>query len=725
MRNILKIWIMISFISLSSYLHAQDGSGSRPALFKKAKVELQGSNESLIRMFSKHGLLLKSMALFSDRGFKANIEIPSLLDGLLYFELPFNKEYAIHCLEAGYVLVLAPTNQSVDRSKPLLDNGFTKIDSVPPFILFYDKPENTVSVFSKSLKKDEKLTLPAWSIVTGFEVNRLEPGGELLYNGIRLPKHWPPIVDWSINGPMNVPYLTHKPELININVGRQLFVDDFLIEKTDLKIEYHYPQKYEGNPILKPETDIEKKGLNNLALAGPKSGGLWWNEEKKLFELWYEAGWVTTLAYATSKDGLHWQRPNLSLNPGTNQILPSEIKPDSWTVVRDYNATKPNETYKVFLRGGAARDRARAFVTGNATDFGKMYEMGITGDRSTMFYNPFRQKWIYSLRWLSPEGKRSRAYWESDDYLKGMQWLPDEPYDWARADKLDPPYPGSEEDAQLYNLDAVAYESIMLGFFEILNGPNNEVLAAKGFPKSTGLNFAYSRDGFHWHRPDRKMAIDSENKPAWDRGYVQSLGNLLTVRGDKLWFYYIGFAGDEKVKLGDPGVKNSMYSGLYANGATGLAFLRRDGFISLNSDAGSSGLLLTRPVKFSGKYLFVNVDAPQGELIAEVVDMEGKTIAPFTFENCIGVKGNTTISKIGWKGESDLSILNDKPVRFRFKVKNGKFYSFWVSRDDTGRSDGYIGGGGPGFSTNVDNVGIKAYEAEKKMSPLYKDKIAQ
>ena len=135
--------------------------------------------------------------------------------------------------------------------------------------------------------------------------------------------------------------------------------------------------------------------------------------------------------------------------------------------------------------------------------------------------------------------------------------------------------------------------------------------------------------------------------------------------------------------------------------------------------------MLTRPVKFSGKYLFANIDASGGELIAEIVDIEGKAIAPFTFENCIPLKGNTTISKIGWKSGDDLSVFNDKPVRFRFKLKNGKFYSFWVSRDNTGRSDGYIGGGGPGFSSNVDNVGLKAYEAEKNESPLYRRKDQQ
>ena len=53
--------------------------------------------------------------------------------------------------------------------------------------------------------------------------------GELLYNGIRLPKQWPPHTqNPNCLEPMPLPYLEHSPEVIPIDVGRQLFVDDFL-----------------------------------------------------------------------------------------------------------------------------------------------------------------------------------------------------------------------------------------------------------------------------------------------------------------------------------------------------------------------------------------------------------------------------------------------------------------------------------------------------------------
>ena len=687
---------------------------SANALFAsdRASVRVISEQPSRVGMFSSDSTLKKSMFLFTDRGFKAVERFPSLLDNMLFYELAIKESHTYECIASGDILALSPANPKVDRTAALTKLGFALVPDIKPFQLFGENPGDVVGVFSKHLTAGERFTPPVWTVIAGFSVPQAPRQGELLYNGIRLPREWPPRIDWTTNTPMRVPYLEAPPKLISIDVGRQLFVDDFLIEQSDLTREYHHPVKYEKNPVLKPETVIEHSGVNGLAVAGPKSGGLWWNPEKKLFELWYEAGWVSTIAYATSRDGLTWERPNLPLKAGTNQILPDTVKPDSWTVVRDYRTTDPKQAYKVFLRGGGNRDRARAFVSEDGIDWGTPIDSGITGDRSTMFYNPFRKVWVYSLRWSSPGG-RSRAYWECDVFLQGMQWLPDEPMPWARTDSLDLPDPRIGDKPQLYNLDAVAYESIMLGFFEILHGPPNDVNAAKGLPKNTGLNFAYSRDGFHWHRPDRTMAINSEQRPVWDRGYVQSLGNICVVRGDKLWFYYIGFAGDENLKCGDPKIKMtiSMQSGLYANAATGVAFLRRDGFISLNAYA-KSGTLTTRPVTFSGKHLFVNLDAPQGTLIAEALDMHGKPIEPFTFTNSVPISGDSTLQQMRWSGGDDLSPLAGRAVRFCFKLTNGKFYAFWVSRDASGRSDGYVAGGGPGFTCDLDTVGKAALDAE-------------
>ena len=150
--------------------------------------------------------------------------------------------------------------------------------------------------------------------------------GELLYNGIRLPKQWPPLMDNSKTGPrkpMRVPYLEHPPQVIPIDVGRQLFVDDFLIEHTDLTRTYHHAERYAGNPILKPETKLEiGEQLSSNGNRGPSAtlfqDGVWFDPKDQLFKLWYHAGVLNKFsktAYVTSKDGLTWDmRDSFSQN---------------------------------------------------------------------------------------------------------------------------------------------------------------------------------------------------------------------------------------------------------------------------------------------------------------------------------------------------------------------------------------------------------------------------
>jgi len=534
--------------------------------------------------------------------------------------------------------------------------------------------------------------------------------GERLYNGIVLPKEWPPrTVDPKDTSPMAAPYLENRPAHVPIDVGRQLFVDDFLVETSSLKRVFHRPEKYAGNPVLKPETPLELNGTFDDS-AVVKGGGLWWDPAEQIFKLWYEAGWLKTIAYATSRDGLHWERPALDVNPGSNQVLPPDLVYDSGNVVPDWDATDPLQRYKLFFRKPGGNIPGMSLTSPDGIHWTNRVQTGVCGDRSTMFYNPFRKKWVYSLR--SGFRGRSRDYWESDEFLAGAKWKQGGPVRWAAADRDDPKDPEIQRVPQLYNVDAVAYESIMLGFFEIHHGPENDVCEKKGLPKITDLNFAYSRDGFHWDRPDRRAHIASERwaRDAWDRGYVQPLGNLCTVRGDTLWFYYSGFRGD-------PAKTNrvNQLNGMHQSGATGVAFLRRDGFASLEA-GGEVGTVTTRPVIFNGSRVFVNAAAKGGELRVEILDEAGQPVAPYTLANCRPVAVDSTLAPVVWDGAEEVSALRGKPVRLRFSLRQAALYAFWVSRDATGRSDGYVAGGGPGFTGVTDTVGRAALEAEERLN---------
>ena len=51
--------------------------------------------------------------------------------------------------------------------------------------------------------------------------------------------------------------------------------------------------------------------------------------------------------------------------------------------------------------------------------------------------------------------------------VEGAKWEAGEPPLWVGADSLDPPREDLKTPCQLYNLDCVAYESLLLGCFSI------------------------------------------------------------------------------------------------------------------------------------------------------------------------------------------------------------------------------------------------------------------
>lgn len=555
----------------------------------------------------------------------------------------------------------------------------------------------------KVVSKDAKLLMPV-NKATG-------PKSEKLYNGIELPDEWPPrFLDPAASEPMEVPYLQKPPKVIPMDVGRQLLVDDFLIEKSTLKRRFHQAEKFAGNPVFKAETELEKK-LNNVVYLG--QGGVFYDPKEGLFKMFYTAGWRGPLALATSPDLKTWTRPELGLHGG-NILLPTGA---AWgagegttagtdnALWYDIAASDPKERLKYLTCWMHVPKELRVpglthslQVSDGVTWSKPVPCTTVAGDYGSIFYNPFRKKWVQSIKKDGPRG-RCRYYVESDTFMDGANW--DSAVYWTNADAKDQPepaggYAGNEKagDApQLYSLAAVAYESLMIGMHQIHRGPNNGICEKGGYPKLTDLELGFSRDGFHWDRPDRTGFIRGERREgAWDRAYVHTTTGVFVVLDDKLVFPYCAYSGDAGGERGD----------IYGGAAVGLAMLRRDGFASMDGP----GELTTRPVKFSGKHLFVNLN---GELSVEVLDDKGKVRAVSEV-----VSGDSTLQQVSWAkrkdpadkpDRTDLSDLSGKPVKLRFKVTQGSLYSFWVSPHACGASGGYLGAGGPGYDTLVDTQG--------------------
>ncbi len=531
-------------------------------------------------------------------------------------------------------------------------------------------------------------------------------GLRVLHNGIELPDRWPPRIDVMTppheTDPVVPYYLRHLPKVIPIDVGRQLLVDDFLIEESTLKRSFHALEPYPQNPIVIPDKPWEFEGKWREfqgPYAMPFSDGVWFDPAENIFKMWYMGGLLHATCYATSRDGLTWDKPSLDVVAGTNIVHPGNR--DSASVWLDLDETDPERRYKMFrFEKTPKRGFAWHFSADGIHWSDEVRRAGPAYDRTTAFLDPFRQVWVFSLKSAYPAvdvpgAFQIRRYWEAADLLHSPMWPePSSPLLWANTDRLDVPHaasPGAK--AFIYNLDAVAYESLMLGVFTL-----NQRTADKeaGRPKKNELFLGFSRDGFTWDRPSREPFVRvSETKGDWNWGNVQSVGGCCLLVGDKLYFYYSGRAGSGRL-----GADKSFFD---ADGSTGVGFLRRDGFASL--DAGrNAGTMLTRPLRFKGRHLFVNANV-RGTLRVEVLDEPGEPIAGFSQSDCIPLVDDKTRLQVAWKDGRDLSQLAGQPIRFRFHLTDGELYSFWVSPDANGASFGYAAAGGPRFTSSRDTVG--------------------
>ena len=518
--------------------------------------------------------------------------------------------------------------------------------------------------------------------------------GELLYNGIRLGSPWPPNNRYFSPEPIDPPYLGDPPAVIPIDLGRQLFVDDFLIEESSLARTFHRATYHPASPVLRPTTPWEMRDeMADRTRAKPNptamvfSDGVVFDPRDRLFKMWYMAGYGMNTCLATSHDGISWDRPSFDVVKGTNIVL-SEPR-DSSTVWLDHENADGGGRFKFAFYNGSEG----GIVLQTSDDGVHWRRRGVAkhrGDRSTFFWNPFRRVWVFSLRDDVNGNERHRRYYETRDFASAG-WDANGPPLWIGADSADLRRPEYNTAPELYCLDCVAYESVVLGMFTIWHGERPER------EKPNDISIGFSRDGFHWARPNREAFIGVSEEPgAWNWANVQPAGGCCLVMGDRLYFYVSGRQGERGTNR--PGVCS-----------TGLATLRRDGFASLTDDHASPqpvrvgslpSSVTTRPIMFSGGHLFVNASIT-GSMKVEVLDRGGRVIQGFSADDCEAVSGDATRTQVSWK-RRPLRELAGEQLRFRFRIDRGRLYSFWVSSSPAGASNGFVGAGGPGFRDAVD-----------------------
>lgn len=477
---------------------------------------------------------------------------------------------------------------------------------------------------------------------------------------------------------------------------RRLFLDNEHVSRMEkVRRVVNRPEPVQDNPVLEPERPWEMGGIST-------GGRVLYDETEARFKYWYQcrAGdpremvtmdgkeWLSNrclLCYATSEDGIHWDRPEVGQvdfegSKANNILRIGRANPEGVGIEYDPDDPDADRRYKAFFwehgAGGIDRRADGLILWADAEGDG----MWVAFSRDGIHWKNYEKNPViggfsdtahYVVR--DPRTGRYAAYGrlsflrtvaraESEDFVHwNAPRLVLEPDEHEAAG----PYP----DTQFYGMTVQVYEGVCIGGLWVYR---------EGTDGRIDTQLTVSADGIHWTRVgDRETFLPLAPEGNRGDGMVRSVG--FVPRGKRIYVYYQMTDGPHAGPKFPRGSIVRRYPG-----AIGLGLLRRDGFVSL--DAGDEeGYILSKPFVMQGKPLHVNARVePRGEMTASVktghaldpnapasiTDVEG-------FECSEPIAGDSTDRRVHWAGDRALSELAGKVCRLRFKLRKAKFYSFW------------------------------------------------
>jgi len=434
------------------------------------------------------------------------------------------------------------------------------------------------------------------------------------------------------------------------NEPQVLLDDDFLIaESWNIEYEAATLEKHEGNPIIACDQPWEKLMSFTCGL---------YEDEDKTFKLWYNTivrGKGTNTCYATSKDGINFEKPNLGLiefdGSRDNNIVFGGT--DACSILKDFNEPDPNKLYKMGYDVVDHRGPGLAIATSPdglnwtgqryAALCGHEFDSHnvIVWDDQRGEYNAYVRFWLYGKRQIRRATSPDLYHWSKLEWVHG----PDE-HDIPEMD--------------LYTPAVCKYSA----------APNLFVMQTSAFDHASNMlwiQMALSRDGIKWKRY-RHPFIPRGAAGTWDSGSLYAVPSVM-LHDDKLFVYY---------KAHDVG-----HVAVEAGGGVGVGTMRRDGFIALRGGS-REGVVTTKTIVFShdgpatpnkGR-LTLNIDAAGGHAQVELLDLNGVPIPGFGKNDCDPITSDSTLHVVTWGGKRAVDHLMGIPIKLRFYLTDSKLYSF-------------------------------------------------
>ncbi|MGV3660944.1 MAG: hypothetical protein ACO1TE_12215 [Prosthecobacter sp.] len=456
-----------------------------------------------------------------------------------------------------------------------------------------------------------------------------------------------------------------------------LFADDSGVASSSGVKRTVHPARTRPQPVL--EGSVPQEGSRVYL-----TGSVYHGEATGLLSMWYaghpdlpggkkpkvagfRGGKGNFVLYATSKDGITWERPALGLHEfqgsKANNIIYDFHSP---SVLLD--ATDPDPARRYKMLGSLTGAYYSATSPDGLTWTGPKEPIVKSSDNITLTQDPRTGEYLAFLRKYPTiiRGYPRRTVWlaRSKDFIAWSKpelvFAPDEQDDaWAAAT--------TGQRTEVNNMSVFPHAAGFLGFPTIFrvtatDRPASELSHGQsGTDGTLDVQLITSVDGRQWQRTEKREPIIARGAAGgFDGGSIFGVCSTAVHVGDKTWVYYTGISTTHGAPMPPKRI------------AIGRAEWRRHGFVSL--DAGpESARVETQPLRLSISQLVVNADAAGGELRVGLQEADGRPIAGFSLEECMPLN----VDDMRWtpKWGSSATPPTDRPLRVVVAMKNSRLFS--------------------------------------------------
>lgn len=447
---------------------------------------------------------------------------------------------------------------------------------------------------------------------------------------------------------------------IEIGSRLELLVDDFLIERTvdvELRLQHPVPREvalvhdapWEGNTCCY-HTVFQDEDRYRLYYRGSH-----YDEQSE------RSTHPEVSCYAESRDGVHWEKPDLGLiefqGSRRNNIVWNGYGAHNLAPLLDRNPTcRPEARYKALA--GSGKEGLRALGSADGVRWSLLREepvitKGAFDSQNLAFWDGERGCYVeYHRQFEKVDGIAIRRIMTctSEDFLH-----------WTDPVWVEFPLAVLE---QLYTNQVGPYlraPHLYLGFPKRFV-PGRRVVEPKPEGLSDGV-FMTSRDGVSFHRWEEAFIRPGPQPERWYNRNNMTACGVVPTRA------FLDHAPDEL----------SLYSTehYYHGAASKLRrfTLRTDGFVAAAGPP-RGGELLTKPLRFAGRELRLNLaTSAAGSARVEVQETGGQPIPGLELDSCEEIYGDELERTVRWSGGSDLSRLAGQAVRLRFVLRDADLFA--------------------------------------------------